>query len=53
MAEALDHFESSEFNERILGKDIHQHLIRFYRNEINKYEKNITKWEYNRYFDLI
>ncbi len=50
---ALEYFEKSEFVERVFGKDVHQHLIRFYRNEIEQYEKIVTKWEYQRYFDLI
>jgi glutamine synthetase len=53
MASALEYFEKSEFVDRIFGKDVHQHLINFYRNEINTYERHVTKWEYSRYFDLI
>jgi glutamine synthetase len=53
LAEALAYFENSEFIHNAFGKDVHEHLIRFYRNEVDKYEQNVTRWELNRYFDLI
>jgi glutamine synthetase len=53
MAEALEHFENSEFIRKAFGKDVQNHFINFYRNEITKYEGNVTKWELQRYFDLI
>jgi glutamine synthetase len=49
----LDIFEKSEFVEKSFGKENHQHLINFYRNEVNAYEKTVTKWEVGRYLDLI
>jgi len=38
---------------KTLGEDVHRHFVDFYRNEVNKYEENITKWELKRYMDLI
>jgi glutamine synthetase len=51
--EALDIFEKSEFITRSFGKDVQEHLTQFYRNEVERHEKAVTKWELNRYFDLI
>jgi glutamine synthetase len=53
LAEALEYLENSEFIHRSFGKDVHEHLIRFYKNEVDKYEHSVTKWELDRYFDLI
>jgi glutamine synthetase len=53
MASALRIFENSEFIRRNFGQEVHQHLINFYKNEVDCHEKNVTKWEYGRYFDLI
>jgi glutamine synthetase len=53
LEEALYHFENSEFMRNSFGDVMFEHLVKFYRNEIEKYDKNITKWELNRYFDLI
>jgi glutamine synthetase len=53
LAEALEYFENSEFLRGAFGKDVHNHYVSFYRNEVMKYEKNVTRWESQRYFDLI
>jgi glutamine synthetase len=53
MASALRIFENSEFIRKNFGQEVHQHLINFYKNEVDCHEKNVTKWEYGRYFDLI
>jgi glutamine synthetase len=53
LIQALGIFEKSEFIENAFGKDVHQHLIKFYKNEIDTYERVVTKWEYSRYLDLI
>jgi glutamine synthetase len=53
LANALDIFEKSEFIEKSFGKEVHQHLINFYKNEIDQHEKVVTKWELGRYMDLI
>ena len=53
MHSALRIFEDSEFIRRSFGKDVHENLVRFYKNEVDLYEKTVTKWELNRYFDLI
>lgn len=50
---ALEYFENSEFMSKTFGKEVHEHLVKFYKNEVDKYEKTVTKWELNRYFDLI
>jgi len=53
MASALKLFEKSEFITRAFGKEVHENLIDFYKNEVDLHEKTITKWELNRYLDLI
>ncbi len=53
MASALKIFEYSEFINKTFGKEVHQHLIEFYKNEVDLYERTVTKWELNRYLDLI
>lgn len=53
LEESLNHFEKSEFMLRSFGDHMFEHLIKFYRNENDKYDINVTKWELNRYFDLI
>jgi len=53
LASALEYFENSEFMNKTLGEEVHRHFVEFYRNEINKCEENITKWELKRYMDLI
>ncbi len=53
MAHALKIFENSEFINRTFGSEVHQHLVDYYRNEVNLYERNVTRWELKRYMDLI
>lgn len=53
MASALRIFQDSKFIERTFGKEVHRHLIEFYKNEVELYEKTVTKWEWHRYMDLI
>jgi len=50
---ALEYFEKSEFMVKTLGEEVHKHFVEFYKNEVNKHEENVTKWELNRYLDLI
>jgi glutamine synthetase len=51
--EALEYFENSKFIENSFGKDVHQHLIKFYKNEIDRHNSYVTEWELGRYFDQI
>jgi glutamine synthetase len=53
LAEALEHFENSEFIRKAFGEEFHRHYSNFYRNEVMKYERNVTRWESQRYFDLV
>jgi glutamine synthetase len=53
LAEALEYFENSEFIRRTFGEEFHRHYTSFYKNEVMKYERNVTKWESQRYFDLV
>ena len=53
MASALKIFENSEFINRAFGNEVHSHLVEFYKNEVDLYERTVTKWEFQRYFDLI
>lgn len=53
LSTALEYFENSEFMNKTLGEEVHNHFVEFYKNEVDKYEDNITKWELKRYMDLI
>ena len=53
LRDALNSFEKSEFAEKTLGKDVHQHYIHFFRIEVETYEAAVTDWELKRYFERI
>jgi glutamine synthetase len=53
MASALKIFENSEFIQNAFGPEVHKHLVEFYKNEVDLYERTVTRWELNRYLDLI
>jgi glutamine synthetase len=53
LAEATDKFAESEFAKRILGDDVVEHYIHFFRTEQAAYDMAVTDWERKRYFERI
>jgi glutamine synthetase len=50
---AVDLFEGSEFVKRVLGEDVAGHYAHFYRSEHRAYDRVVTDWERQRYFEKI
>ncbi|HEX2198428.1 MAG TPA: glutamine synthetase family protein [Burkholderiales bacterium] len=53
LAEATDTFEQSEFCRRVFGNDVVAHYAHFYRTEAAAYDRAVTDWERQRYFERI
>jgi glutamine synthetase len=53
LAEATGKFEESEFSQRVFGKDVVEHYAHFYRTETAAYDRAVTDWERQRYFERI
>lgn len=53
LAEALECFKQSEFVTQALGQEVKDHYIHFYELEIEAYNKAVTDWERQRYFERI
>jgi len=51
--EAIDLFEQSEFARRTLGDEVLEHYLHFYRTEQAAYDRAVTDWERQRYFERI
>ena len=51
LAKATDYFEKSDISTELLGKELKEFLLSFYKAELAAYEEEITEWEVNRYFD--
>ena len=51
--EATDLFEKSDFAKRALGEEVVEHYLHFYRTEQEAYDKAVTDWERQRYFERI
>lgn len=50
---AVDLFEGSEFVKDVLGADVAGHYAHFYRSEHRAYDRAVTDWERQRYFEKI
>jgi glutamine synthetase len=50
---AVDLFEGSEFVKGVLGEDVAGHYAHFYRSEHRAYDRVVTDWERQRYFEKI
>jgi glutamine synthetase len=50
---AVNALERSEFAKEVLGTDVVDHYTHFYRSEQKAYEKAVTDWERQRYFERI
>jgi glutamine synthetase len=53
LLEAVDLFENSEFANRVFGEAIVQHYSHFFRVEQQAYERSVSDWERERYFERI
>lgn len=53
LREATDLFEKSLFAKRALGEEVVEHYLHFYRTEQEAYDKAVTDWERQRYFERI
>jgi len=53
LREATEIFEKSEFAKRTFGADVVEHYAHFYRSEQEAYDKAVTDWERQRYFERI
>lgn len=48
---ALDNFEKSQFAGEFLGEHVRKHYLNIWRYEANSYNRVVTDWEVQRYFD--
>lgn len=53
LGEATDLFEKSAFARKALGEDVVGHYLHFYRTEQASYDRAVTDWECQRYFERI
>ena len=53
LREATEKFEKSEFAKRVFGAEVVEHYAHFYRSEQEAYDKAVTDWERQRYFERI
>ena len=51
--EAVARFEASAFAREALGEDVVEHYAHFYNSEQAAFERAVTDWERNRYFERI
>ena len=50
---ATDLFEKSTFAKKVLGEDVVEHYLHFFQMEQEAYDKAVTDWERQRYFERI
>ncbi|MBI3803336.1 MAG: glutamine synthetase [Nitrospirae bacterium] len=53
LRDATDLFEKSAFAKEALGEEVVEHYLHFYRTEQEAYDKAVTDWERQRYFERI
>jgi glutamine synthetase len=53
LREATDLFERSDFVKNILGGEVAEHYAHFFRTEQETYDRAVTDWERQRYFERI
>ena len=53
LTEAISHFEQSEFAREAFGCDVVEHYTHFFRTEQQAYDRAVTDWERQRYFERI
>ncbi|HPG09661.1 MAG TPA: glutamine synthetase family protein [Saprospiraceae bacterium] len=50
---ALEHFKSSSFAKEAFGEQVVGHYSHFYRTELDAFQRSVTDWERQRYFERI
>jgi len=53
LRDATHLFEKSKFAKSALGEEVVEHYLHFYRTEQEGYDKAVTDWERQRYFERI
>jgi glutamine synthetase len=53
LREAISGLEASEFAREVLGAEVVDHYLHFFRTEAAAYERAVTDWERRRYFERI
>jgi glutamine synthetase len=53
LPEAVARFEASDFVRSAFGDDVVAHYAHFFRSEQRAFERAVTDWERQRYFELI
>ncbi|MCJ7773836.1 MAG: glutamine synthetase, partial [Desulfobacterales bacterium] len=53
LRDAVDLFKKSEFAINAFGKEVVDHYTHFFRVEQEAFDKTVTDWERNRYFERI
>jgi glutamine synthetase len=53
LRDANERFEKSAFARAAFGADVVDHYARFFRLEVEQYDKAVTDWERQRYFERI
>lgn len=53
LRQATDNFEQSDFAKSAFGADVVEHYTHFFRTEIDAYDRAVTDWERQRYFERI
>ena len=53
LAEATESFAASEFARAAFGEAVVDHYVHFFRTEQAAYDRSVTDWERQRYFERI
>jgi len=53
LTEAIRHFEESDFAREAFGTEVVEHYTHFFRTEQAAYDRAVTDWERQRYFERI
>jgi glutamine synthetase len=53
LRDATELFATSAMATRVFGEDVVEHYLHFYRTEQDAYDKAVTDWERQRYFERI
>ncbi len=53
LRDATELFATSAMATRVFGEDVVEHYLHFYRTEQDTYDKAVTDWERQRYFERI
>jgi glutamine synthetase len=53
LRDATELFAASAFARKAFGADVVEHYAHFYRNEVESWDKAVTDWERQRYFERI